>query len=445
MPDIDALALAAENEELLGFLYMCPIGILKLDAAGTVQILNPHAAQLLMPVAPNGMIVNLLDSLRDCAPELRNLVDGFDKPSGMICEDHRVFLARRPAGPCVLSFTLLRIEQGCIMVLLADVSRQVEQENRLRQTESWFAALLSGVRDFALFSLDAQGRIDSWSVSARRQTGFSETEAAECTMHRFYHPEENRQGRAAEQVDCARREGWHLDEGWCVRKDGSRFWCQILVAAIEGAVGVVSGFTVVLRDTTERRLSSEELRRLLTTDYLTGAINRSHFNEMAEREMQRYQRYGGALSVIMLDIDHFKRINDNFGHAAGDHLLRSLVESCRAELRANDVLARLGGEEFVVLLPGIGLDGAAETAERLRARVARDLAFLDGAPVGVTVSLGCATMTGDGCALDSTLEVADQALYRAKQFGRNRVEVGGPGSAIVDAAVAPSRQLASMP
>lgn len=446
MPDTDALALAAENEELLGFLYMCPIGILKLDATGAVQILNPHAAQLLMPVAPNGMIVNLLDSLREWAPELRNLVDGFDKPSGMICEDHRVFLACRSAGPCVLSFTLLRIEKGGIMVLLADVSRQVEQENRLRQTESWFAALLSGVRDFALFSLDAQGRIDSWSVSALRQTGFSKTEAAGCTMHRFYHPEENRQGRAAEQIDCARREGWHLDEGWCVRKDGGRFWCQILVAAIEGEVGVVSGFTVVLRDTTERRLSSEELRRLLTTDYLTGAVNRSHFTEMAEREMLRHQRYGGALSVIMLDIDHFKRINDSFGHAAGDRLLRSLVESCRAELRATDVLARLGGEEFVVLLPGIGLDAAVETAERLRARVARDLAFLDGAPVHVTVSLGCATMTEAGCELDSTLKVADQALYRAKQFGRNRVEVGGPGSANVDdAAVAPSRQLASMP
>ena len=456
MPGIDAAALAAENEELLGFLYMCPVGILKLDVSGAVQVLNPHAAQLLMPIAPQGMIVNLLDLLQNWAPELRNLVDGFGETSGSICENHRVFLGRRQAGPSVLSFTFLKVDAGCIMALLSDVSRQVEQESRLRQTESWFAALLSGVRDFALFSLDAQGRIDSWSSSALRQTGFSAAEAAGCTMHRFYHSEEDRQGRAAEQIDCASREGWHLDEGWCVRKDGSRFWCQILVAAIEGMDGLVSGFSVVLRDTTERRLTSEELRRLLTTDYLTGATNRAHFSEMAEREMLRHGRYGGALSVIMLDIDHFKRVNDTFGHAFGDRLLRVLAESCRAELRATDVFARLGGEEFVVLLPGIDLDEAAATAERLRARVAHDLACLDAMPVQATISLGCATMAPDGCELDTMLEAADQALYRAKRLGRNRVEVAvpvsagpvsaGPDSAGMDyAAVAALLQPAGMP
>ena len=444
MPDAHELALSAEHEELLGFLYMCPTGILKLDASGQVDILNPHASQVLMPVAPAGIITNLFDLLQDWAPELRNLVDGFSQPSGHICRNHRIFLPRRSAGPNVLALTLLKVDTTCIMALVNDVSREVEQESRLRQTESWFSALLAGVEDIALLSLNEQGQIDSWSTSAERQTGFGEAEAMGCTMHRLYHPDEDRQGRAAEQVDCARREGWHLDEGWCARRDGSRFWCQILVAALGGKDGAVVGFSVVLRDTTERRLTSEELRRLLTTDYLTGAMNRAYFSEAAEREVSRHRRYGSPLSAIMLDIDHFKRVNDTFGHAVGDQVLTAVVQSCRAELRVTDVLARLGGEEFVVLLPGISLKEAEQTAERLRCRVASDLGSVGAAAVQATISLGCASMVEHGCDLVGLLEAADQALYKAKRLGRNRVEVSFADRAALDRTAATALlQLAS--
>ena len=125
-------------------------------------------------------------------------------------------------------------------------------------------------------------------------------------------------------------------------------------------------------------MTSEELRRLLTTDYLTGATNRAHFGEIGDREVSRHHRYGSSLSVVMLDIDHFKRVNDTFGHAIGDETLRALAKSCRAELRGTDVLARLGGEEFALLLPGTTLEEAADLAERLRRCVERDLAEVGG-------------------------------------------------------------------
>ena len=187
---------------------MCPVGILRFDSTGQVGMMNPHAAQLLMPITPTGTIANFFYLFQDLAPELRSLVGDVKAASGHICENHRVFLSGRHQLARVISVTLLKVDPDCFMALVSDVSKQLEQEGRLRQTESWFSALLSGVRDFALFSLDLQGQVAEWSASAFRQTGFSEAEIVGCTMHRFYHPDEDRQGRAAEQIDCARREGW---------------------------------------------------------------------------------------------------------------------------------------------------------------------------------------------------------------------------------------------
>jgi diguanylate cyclase (GGDEF)-like protein len=192
------------------------------------------------------------------------------------------------------------------------------------------------------------------------------------------------------------------------------------VSALEEEDGAVTGFSVVLRDVTERKVSGDELRRLLTTDHLTGATNRARFFEVVEAEEARWRRFQRPLSVLMLDADHFKRINDTFGHAAGDAVLKALAEACQGELRTTDTLARLGGEEFAVLLPATEIRGAEAMAERLRAKVHDLVVRSDGHSIAFTISIGCAEMDGDIDQASKLLRAADEALYEAKQLGRNR-------------------------
>ena len=416
-------SLEADYTELLEFLYMCPDGIMRLTTDGTVDIINPHAAQLLMAVTKAGAVDNLFDALAPVAPELRNIVGAFTGASGIICSGHRIFLSRRIPGPRILSCTLLKISEATLMAVLSDVTVQVEQEARLRQTESWFSAMLTSVNDFALFNLDSDGRISHWHASGVRHTGYAAPDVIGQTMHLFYDPEENRQGRAAEQVDCALREGWHLDEGWCLRKDGSRFWCQILVAAQENQNLPDQAFSVVFRDSTQRRVTTDELRRMITTDHLTGAANRGYFADLADKEVKRWRRFGHPTSLIILDVDHFKKINDTFGHRAGDVVLKEIVARCRNILRRGQTIARFGGEEFALLLPDTSLDDTAKIAERLREAVAATPVVTDHHMVSVTISLGCATLDQIAPDVDTVLDVADKALYRAKRSGRNRVEL----------------------
>lgn len=175
-------------------------------------------------------------------------------------------------------------------------------------------------------------------------------------------------------------------------------------------------------DITELKRQERELVRLAWTDSLTGAMNRHRFMELADNEIDRANRHGCKMSLLLLDADHFKLINDRHGHAAGDEVLQKLVERWKHVLRSHDVIGRIGGEEFCVLLPEIGPDGAAMAAEKLRAAIA-DLPFpFEGQLLRVTVSIGVATLT-PGDDLPELLRRADKALYRAKETGRDRIIV----------------------
>jgi diguanylate cyclase (GGDEF)-like protein/PAS domain S-box-containing protein len=171
------------------------------------------------------------------------------------------------------------------------------------------------------------------------------------------------------------------------------------------------------------RLYAEQ-QRLAITDELTRIHNRRHLFELGEREFRRARRFGHVLSVIMLDIDHFKQVNDTYGHAVGDQVLLVLAERCRKNIRDVDVLGRYGGEEFAIILPETGLPAACEAAERLRQCVAQTRIPTNAGPLGITISLGVAALTESIRDLPSLLDRADAAMYAAKQAGRNRVSVG---------------------
>jgi diguanylate cyclase (GGDEF)-like protein len=172
----------------------------------------------------------------------------------------------------------------------------------------------------------------------------------------------------------------------------------------------------------QRRRNQALLLQLATTDGLTGISNRRAFLERAQQEMLRSRRFGRPLALLMLDIDHFKRINDRHGHAVGDAALRSLAATVRGQLRQVDLFGRLGGEEFVVLLPETSAAAALEVAERIRAAVSRARVPTAAGDLQFTVSIGVVGLDAGDADFDALLSRSDQALYRAKERGRDRVE-----------------------
>ena len=181
--------------------------------------------------------------------------------------------------------------------------------------------------------------------------------------------------------------------------------------------------TVALEREIDRQKKAQAiLQEMANTDSLTGLLNRRYFFTLAERAFNQAMARGTALSVIMLDIDHFKQVNDRYGHQVGDQLLRVIGSALRENLRKGDLIARVGGEEFVVLLPDIDLPIAVQTAERLRGLVSRQRVSTPKSDLAVTISLGVARIEADqALTLEKLLDQADQALYRAKKAGRNRV------------------------
>jgi diguanylate cyclase (GGDEF)-like protein len=207
--------------------------------------------------------------------------------------------------------------------------------------------------------------------------------------------------------------------------DERAFW-RLVSASHEFSVNLLFLLAKRLRKNNASLLESARLRRQFerdaTVDSLTGLKNRRALDEMLTRVAARFTRSGDPISLMLLDVDHFKRFNDDFGHAAGDHVLRFIGEILTSALRPMDVAARFGGEEFVILLPDTALAGAVIAAERLKTAIAKaPITFDDRVLNGVTASIGVAALVGhDGP--EPWLRAADRALYRAKANGRNRVE-----------------------
>jgi diguanylate cyclase (GGDEF)-like protein/PAS domain S-box-containing protein len=179
----------------------------------------------------------------------------------------------------------------------------------------------------------------------------------------------------------------------------------------------------VITDITERKTLEQQLSRKANIDYLTGINNRGYFMELAELELNRSNRHNHPLALLMMDIDYFKQINDSYGHKAGDIVLKKLVDVCKRNLRDIDILGRVGGEEFAILLPETGIEEAMEVAERVKVSVENLKVPIEsnGFLVQLTVSIGITSIQLKDCNLDKLLMLADNALYDAKKAGRNKI------------------------
>jgi diguanylate cyclase (GGDEF)-like protein/PAS domain S-box-containing protein len=439
------LSIDEEYEALTQFLYLAPVGLVQLDMAGEIALINPLSAQLLMPLSPDGDLSNFFDVISGVAPDLHHMAATFNAPHGMVCEALRLQVDAGVHGksdPRVLSLSLLKLDATRLMAVVTDVSQQVKRERLLRHNEAWLNAIITGVTSYAIISLDAHGRVDAWNESITRVTGFTREQVLGQPYAIFYPSDATTAERVTDRLRDADEQGWSIDDGWRVKADGTRFWGTAMIAPLLGhqrrgasdasdlpdlpeqliqAVSDEANYCLIIRDITDKREASERLHQATSCDHLTGLANRRAFFELAEQEVERYRRQPRPLSLVLFDADHFKRVNDTYGHPTGDAVLCHLAGLLKSAFRQVDVVARFGGEEFAVLLPSTDAKGAFAVAERLRLAVAGAEVVVDGQRIVYTVSGGVATL-GDGVqSLDELIKCADSLLYAAKAAGRNRI------------------------
>lgn len=208
------------------------------------------------------------------------------------------------------------------------------------------------------------------------------------------------------------------------RKNGELYHEELTIAPVPDEAGQIQHFIGVKQDVSERKRLEAELLEMATTDPLTGLYNRRYFmNRLAEELLRMHRHSAYQIAILMLDLDHFKQVNDRYGHAMGDELLRHVANLMRGAVRKIDMLARLGGEEFAILMVNSSLQAATAFAERLREEIASSPLCMQGGLLKVTASIGVADMKASDHLADSVLIRADQALYRSKDAGRNQVQV----------------------
>lgn len=294
--------------------------------------------------------------------------------------------------------------------------RQVEQQRQL------LAAMEEGV-----YGIDDDGLCTFINRAGLAMLGLTEAEVLGKNPHLLFH-HHRADGADYPWHECPvfvtlwDREARQSPADWFCRKDGSGFPVALSVTPLKTA-DEKWGAEVVFRDISLQQRMEEELRRLATTDELTGLANRRHFLALLDQEWSRHKRYGGMpVAVLMVDLDHFKAVNDALGHAGGDEVLRHFAHILQKSLRKTDIAGRLGGEEFGILLPGSDLDSARLYAERLRIMLAEQPLVLGEQRLAIRVSIGVTSLAASDADQDAAMRRADAALYRAKNAGRDRVE-----------------------
>ncbi|MGJ9416211.1 diguanylate cyclase [Massilia sp. CMS3.1] len=427
-------SLRAEHEALMHFLYLAPVGLVQAGIDGEIVMINPISAQLLMPLSPDGCLTNLFTALESVAPDLRLQCEQYPRNNGMVFEGLHIHLRpderARTSTPQILSLTLLKLDDARIMAVIQDVTAEMRRERQLRQSDAWLSAILTRITDYALVALDRDGRLCDWNDSIARVTGFDE-HVIGSPYSVFYPRDAMTDEHLLDRLREADKDGWSMDEGLRLRADGSQFWCSALIAPLPdreafGDHPHAPAYCMILRDISDKRAATEKRRQAAFCDHLTALPNRRAFFEAAQLELDRANHTPRALALIVFDADNFKRVNDRYGHPAGDRVLCDLADALRETFRAVDTVARLGGEEFGVLLPSTGIEQALASAERLRLLVSTRLVAADGVEIAYTVSAGVAVFDGDAKGIDVLIARADEALYLAKSQGRNRVAAWTP-------------------
>lgn len=313
-------------------------------------------------------------------------------------------------------------QDGSVVIegALADITELHEAETLLKRSEKRSRLLAENAWE-VIWTMDLDAKITYINPAVERMRGFTPEEAMRQSPEEIQPPESAAIGadyyqRLFASIEAGTEPPIFRGEQQYYRKDGSIMIGELQVIPHVDGSGRVVELLGVTRDISDRKAAEAALHNLAVTDTLTGVWNRRQGTDLIAADLSA-RRPGQALSLLMLDIDHFKSINDTFGHQAGDHVLIEVASRVRRSLRGNDVVARWGGEEFVVMLRDCGLPDALRLAEEIRSTIA-EVPF--GTLGSLTVSIGAAEIRANEN-LASWLGRADQALYRAKRAGRNEV------------------------
>jgi diguanylate cyclase (GGDEF)-like protein/PAS domain S-box-containing protein len=303
--------------------------------------------------------------------------------------------------------------------LIEDITDRKQTEEALRKSEEKFRNIAQTAVD-AIILADRNGNIIFWNKSAQRIFGYEEGEILGKPLTLLMAEQyRNDHKKGMERVKSTGESKYFgkITEMQGLRKDGHIFPIELSVSMWR--LGEETFYSGIIRDITKRKQLECELETLATTDKLTQAFNRTKFHELMKAELERAKRYNHPLSMIMFDIDHFKKVNDAHGHSVGDYVLQTLTQVVKGRLRETDYLIRWGGEEFIIIAPETDVERAEVLAERIRKAV-EGYGFDQAGKI--TVSFGV-TQFKKNDTEDTFIKRADDALYQAKQKGRNRVEV----------------------
>lgn len=309
---------------------------------------------------------------------------------------------------------------GAPAVLMAgmDMTHQSEIAAQLRESEQNFRRLFENLQD-VYYRTDAQGVVQHVGPGVRRVLGYEPHEIEGRTAESYYPHSSDRDAFKKAILEQGEVSDF---PGQMVRRDGQVIDISISSHALYDHAGNFAGVEGIYRDVTQRKNLERELHRLATTDMLTGIANRRAFLECAESVYMRSRSNGEPLTLLMLDVDHFKTINDRFGHLEGDRALVAFAQAVKSQLRVSDAVGRLGGEEFGVLLPMTALQEGLEVATRILQSIrALQLADETGQRYRITASVGVGAFRQSDLSPRDLLDRADQALYQAKHRGRDGI------------------------
>ena len=315
-----------------------------------------------------------------------------------------------------------------VAIVSRDITERKRMEETLRDSEQRYRLLANHASD-VIWTMGLDGKFTYISPSIFQMRGFTPEEALQHSLEQTASPGSllTLQQGLNNVLSGIRNGKWQPVEYIEVEqpcKDGMTIWTETTARLMYDEYGKQIGLVGTSRNITERKLLQEKLRQQATTDELTGIANRRYFLDAGQSELKRSLRLQRMLSIVLIDIDRFKYINDTFGHAAGDQVLIAFSQECIKHIRTMDLFARIGGDEFTILLPETDLAQACEVVERVRVALAAMQLNLNGKLVTLSLSAGISCLQGDHESLDSMLGRADRALYKAKEGGRDRVEVG---------------------
>jgi diguanylate cyclase (GGDEF)-like protein/PAS domain S-box-containing protein len=417
---------------------------------GTTQYWNTASEKLYGYSAQEAIGQSLLDLI--IPPEMRNEVwEAIQQmgKTGHTIPASELSLMRKGGSrvPVYSSHAIVSVlgREPELFCLDIDLTERKQAEEKL----AYQANLLANVSD-AIIASDAEYRLTVWNSAAEMLYGWKAEEVLGRNGLEVIQTQWSEEDAESMRQTIAQTGRWR-GEATQVRRDGTRIPVEISSLTLRDARGHVAGYISVNRDITLRKQSEDELHRareslmtmnleletalarekqLAYTDALTGINNRRHLYELAEHEFEISSRYRQPLSVIMFDLDHFKEVNDIFGHAVGDHMLQRVTQIAHSELRSADVIGRYGGEEFVIVLPMTKAQQAYSLAERIRTGVAALCVPTEKGDACVTLSIGIVEIyhPPQTDSAEDMIRRADEAMYAAKQAGRNRTEIGRQGS-----------------